>query len=127
MKVLQKKALKTFTTYRGKEFACYKEVEKLNIKVYFADAYAAWQRGSNENSNGLLREYYPKKTDLGQISNDDLIKKLILLNSRPRKCLNWDNPFNLFLKEGRTWIDNSSYRKNNTLKDYFKVLFFILL
>ena len=127
MKVLQKKALKTFTTDRGKEFACYKEVEKLNIKVYFADAYAAWQRGSNENSNGLLREYYPKKTDLGQISNDDLIKKLILLNSRPRKCLNWDNPFNLFLKEGRTWIDNSSYRKNNTLKDYFKVLFFILL
>ena len=58
---------------------------------------------------------------------DDLIEKLILLNSRPRKCLNWDNPFNLFLKEGRTWIDNSSYRKNNTLKDYFKVLFFILL
>ena len=67
--------------------------------VYFADAYAAWQRGSNENSNGLLREYYPKKTDLGKISNDDLIEKLILLNNRPRKCLNWDNPFNLFLKE----------------------------
>lgn len=40
--------------------------------------YVAWQRGSNENSNGLLREYYPKKTDLGQISNDDLIEKLIL-------------------------------------------------
>ena len=99
VKVLPKKALKTFTTDRGKEFACYKEVEKLNIKVYFSDAYAAWQRGSNENSNGLLREYYPKKTDLGKISNDDLIKKLILLNSRPRKCLNWDNPFNLFLKE----------------------------
>ena len=99
VKVLPKKALKTFTTDRGKEFACYKEVEKINIKVYFADAYAAWQRGSNENTNGLLREYYPKKTDLGKISNDDLIEKLILLNSRPRKCLNWDNPFNLFLKE----------------------------
>nr|WP_244263936.1 IS30 family transposase [Megamonas rupellensis] len=50
VKVLPKKALKTFTTDRRKEFACYKEVEKLNIKVYFADAYAAWQRGSNENS-----------------------------------------------------------------------------
>ena len=49
--------------------------------------------------SNLLREYYPKKTDLGKISNDDLIEKLILLNSRPRKCLNWDNPFNLFLKE----------------------------
>ena len=81
---------------------------KIKYKSIFADAYAAWQRGSNENSNGLLREYYPKKTDLGQISNDDLIKKLILLNSRPRKCLNWDNPFNLFLKKCRTWIDNSS-------------------
>ena len=51
VKVLPKKALKTFTTDRRKEFACYKEVEKLNIKVYFADTYAAWQRGSNENSN----------------------------------------------------------------------------
>ena len=50
VKVLQKKALKTLKTDRRKEFACYKEVEKLNIKVYFADAYAAWQRGSNENS-----------------------------------------------------------------------------
>ena len=50
VKVLPKKALKTFTTDRRKEFACYKEVEKLNIKVYFADAYVAWQRGSNENS-----------------------------------------------------------------------------
>ena len=46
----KKKALKIFTTDRKKEFTCYKEVEKLNIKVYFADAYAAWQRGSNENS-----------------------------------------------------------------------------
>ena len=99
VKVLPKKALKTFTTDRGKEFACYKEVEKLNIKVYFADAYAAWQRGSNENSNGLLREYYPKKTDLGKISNDDLIKKLILLNNRPRKCLNWKTPFQVFYSE----------------------------
>ena len=45
-----KKALKIFTTDRKKEFTCYKEVEKLNIKVYFADSYAAWQKGSNENS-----------------------------------------------------------------------------
>lgn len=48
----------------GKEVACYKEVEKLNIKAHFADAYVAWQRGYNENLNGLLREYYQKKTDL---------------------------------------------------------------
>ena len=50
VKALPQKVLKTFTTDRGKEFGCYKEVEKINIKVYFADGYAAWQRGSNENS-----------------------------------------------------------------------------
>lgn len=98
-RALPKKALKSFTTDRGKEFACYKEIEELGIPVYFADAYAAWQRGCNENSNGLLREYYQKKTDLGKISNNDLIEKLLLLNGRPRKCLNWKTPFKLFLKE----------------------------
>lgn len=83
----------------GKEFACYDEVEKLGIDFYFADPYSAWQRGSNENSNGLLREYYPKKTDLAEISEEDLIKNLMEFNSRPRKCLNYQTPFELFLYE----------------------------
>ncbi len=97
-KVLPLKARKSFTTDRGKEFACYEEVEKeLKTLIFFADPYAAWQRGSNENSNGLLREYYPKKTDLGKVTEEDLIEKLILLNTRPRKCLNWETPFKLFL------------------------------
>ena len=61
VKSLPKEALKRFTSDRGKEFACYDEVEKLAIDFYFAAPYSAWQRGSNENSNGLLREYYPKK------------------------------------------------------------------
>ena len=57
-KALPLESLKTFTSYRGKEFACYEEVEKQGIDYfYFADAYSARQRGSNENSNGLLREY----------------------------------------------------------------------
>ena len=81
IKILPKKTLKTFMTDKGKEFAYYKEVKNLNIKVYFADAYAGWQRDSNENSNGLLREYYPKKIDIGQISNDDLIKKINIIKS----------------------------------------------
>ena len=56
-----KEALKTFTSDRGKEFACYPLVENLGISFFFADAYTSWQRGSNENANGLLREYFPKK------------------------------------------------------------------
>lgn len=92
-------ALKTFTSDRGKEFACYEDVEKQGINFYFADAYSAWQRGSNENSNGLLREYYPKKTDLSKISINELIKNLVELNTRPRKCLEYQTPFNLFMHE----------------------------
>ena len=99
VKSLPKEALKSFTSDRGKEFACYDEVEKLGIDFYFADPYSAWQRGSNENSNGLLREYYPKKTDLAEISEEDLIKNLMELNNRPRKCLNYQTPFELFLHE----------------------------
>lgn len=97
---MPKEAIKTFTTDRGKEFACYKEVEKnLKIPVYFAELYAAWQRGSNENSNGLLREYYPKRTDLAKINDDELGENLLQINKRPRKCLKWKSPYELFLEE----------------------------
>ena len=64
-----KDTFKTYTVDRGKEFACYSKVEAdLKVPVYFADAYSSWQRGSNENANGLLREYFPKKTDLATIT-----------------------------------------------------------
>lgn len=99
MNSLPKAALKSFTSDRGKEFACYKDVERQGIDFYFADHYSAWQRGSNENSNGLLREYYPKKTDLAKISVNDLINNLMELNSRPRKCLGYQTPFNIFMHE----------------------------
>ena len=68
-RLFPKEALKTFTSDRGKEFACYPLVENLGISFFFADAYSSWQRGSNENANGLLREYFPKKTDLAAISD----------------------------------------------------------
>lgn len=64
---------KTGTTDRGKEFACYAAIkQQLGLTLYFADAYSSWQRGSNENSNGLLREFYPKKTDLAAVRQEDL-------------------------------------------------------
>lgn len=96
---LYEKALKSFTSDRRKKFACYKEIEKLEIDFYFADPYSAWQRGSNENTNGLFRQYYPKKTDLAKISVNELIKNLMELNNRPRKCINYQTPFELFMHE----------------------------
>lgn len=94
-----KGVFKSFTSDRGKEFACYREVEKMDIDFYFADPYCAWQRGTNENSNGLLREYYPKKTDLAKITEEHLKNTLYKMNSRPRKCLEFNTPFEIFLYE----------------------------
>ena len=94
-----KEALKSFTSDRGKEFACWQEVENMGIPFYFADAYSAWQRGTNENSNGLLREFYPKKTDLERILESELKEVLNLINSRPRKCLNYSTSKEKFLYE----------------------------
>ncbi len=77
--------VKTITFDRGKEFAGYEEIEeKLNCKTYFADPYCAWQRGTNENSNGLLREFFPKGSSL-RVSDAKLEKAVDLINHRPRK------------------------------------------
>lgn len=92
-------ALKSFTSDRGKEFACSPDVEASGIDFYFADAYSAWQRGTNENSNGLMREFFPKKTDLAKVSETELFTALWLMNNRPRKCLNYQTPLEKFMHE----------------------------
>lgn len=100
VKNLPSSCFKSFTSDRGKEFGCYKQVEnELDIDFYFADPYSAWQRGTNENSNGLLREFYPKKTDLALVDEEDLIESLKKINARPRKCLAFDTAFERFLHE----------------------------
>ena len=91
--------VRTVTADRGKEFACYANVEKLGIAFYFADAYAAWQRGSNENSNGLFREFFPKRTDFSRVSDSDIFQAFMHLNHRPRKCLQFKTPFEALLHE----------------------------
>jgi len=63
-----------------------------NMNVYFCDAGSPWQRGTNENTNGLLRQYYPKGTDLAKHPADHLQHVANELNERPRKALNWDTP-----------------------------------
>ena len=84
------KLVKTITCDRGAEFANWQTIEKkLGCEVYFADPYCAWQKGTNENSNGLLREFYPKGCNLSRVSPKTLLRNLALINARPRKCLNY--------------------------------------
>lgn len=96
---IPKEAFKSFTSDRGKEFSGWEEVEKMGVEFYFVEPYCSWQRGCNENSNGLLREFYPKKTDISKVEIEELINTLMLLNSRPRKCLNYATPFEKFFHE----------------------------
>jgi len=87
----------TLTSDNGKEFADHQEIaEKLNADFYFAHPYAAWERGSNENMNGLLRQYFPKGRAFAAITSNELEVAMLLLNKRPRKCLDFKTPFEVF-------------------------------
>ena len=87
----------TLTSDHGKEFAYHEQIaEMLQLDFYFAHPYAAWERGTNENTNGLLRQYFPKKQDLRVISNKQIQQAMHRLNLRPRKCLRFKTPFEVF-------------------------------
>ena len=92
--------VKTITCDRGKEFSGYEKIESsLNCDVYFADPYCSWQRGTNENTNGSLREYYPKGMDLSIVTTSDLDNKIKRINTRPRKCINFYTPKEILFEE----------------------------
>lgn len=87
----------TLTTDNGKEFANHKNIAaNLNAPVYFAKPYHSWERGLNEHTNGLIRQYFPKKTNFDTISQEDVQRVENLLNSRPRKILKFCTPFEVF-------------------------------
>jgi IS30 family transposase len=84
----------TMTSDHGKEFAHHEQIaETLELKFYFAHPYAAWERGTNENTNGLLRQYFPKKSDFASVSGKQVNLAMSRLNSRPRKSLCFNTPF----------------------------------
>jgi IS30 family transposase len=92
----------TLTVDNGSEFSQFKELEKkARLAVYFADPYAAWQRGTNENTNGLLRHYFPKGTDFRKISGEEIELIVKQVNNRPRKCLNYRTPHEVFFQSSR--------------------------
>jgi len=82
--------LKTITVDNGKEFAGFKEIEKnLNVDVYFCNPYSPWEKGSNENFNGVLRQTYPKGTVFSEIPDEELERTIERIRNRPRKVLNY--------------------------------------
>ena len=83
----------SITLDRGSEFAAFLRIEqKHNTTIYFADPHSPWQRGSNENINGLIRFFFPKGTDFHAVTNEKLDDVVSLINNRPRKCLGWLSP-----------------------------------
>jgi IS30 family transposase len=69
---------------------------KTGLQVFYAHPYHSWERGANENANGLLREYFPKGTDFGMISDEEIAVVELRINSRPRKRLGWKTPLEVW-------------------------------
>ena len=92
----------TMTYDRGKEMAFHRQLsERTGIAVYFCDPHSPWQRGTNENTNGLVRQYLPKGTDLSGYSQQQLDAIADEINNRPRKTLGWASPIEVY----RQWLD----------------------
>ena len=94
-----KSKVKTLTFDNGTEFVRHERIgQRLNAKTYFAHPYSSWERGINENTNGLLRQFFPKKTDFKTLSWKQIKDAVDNLNNRPRKTRGYQTPNQLFNK-----------------------------
>jgi IS30 family transposase len=94
-----KQFVRTITFDNGKEFVLHKEIsEEIECDAYFARPYCSQDRGQNENANGLLRQYFPKNMELLDITVQQVVNAVDKLNSRPRKCLDFQTPYEVFEK-----------------------------
>jgi len=94
-----KNIVESITFDNGREFAKHTIIaQALDCKTYFAKPYHSWERGQNENANGLLREYFPKGMELVDIAVEEVLKAVDKLNSRPRKCLEFKTPYEVFME-----------------------------
>ena len=92
-----KRFVKTITFDNGKEFTLHEKIaQSLECKTYFAKPYHSWERGQNENANGLLRQYFPKGMELIDVTIKQVFKAVHKLNNRPKKCLNFKTPYEVF-------------------------------
>ena len=91
--------VKTVTFDNGKEFSNHKEIaETLDCDVYFARPYHSWERGTNENTNGLLRQYFPKGMSLDDVTDESLQMIVNRINKRPRRVLGYSTPEEIFVR-----------------------------
>jgi transposase, IS30 family len=92
--------VQTITSDNGREFAHHQTIaSKLEADFYFAHPFSSWERGTNENTNGLVRQYFAKGSDFSKITEADIQKATARLNNRPRKRLNYRTPQQVFFKE----------------------------
>lgn len=97
----------TITVDNGKEFSDHRDIGSvLQADVYFAHPYASWERGLNENTNGLIRQYFPKKYDFAKITPQDVLRVAAKLNNRPRKTLGFRTPNEVFFKQQLVALPN---------------------
>jgi IS30 family transposase len=113
--------LKTITNDNGTEFCGFSKLEKaLDAPIYFTHPYCSWERGTNENTNGLIREFFPKGSSMSNVSNEDVKKAEEMLNNRPRKILNFRTPKEILHSLNNQLFRSTHYYRKKVNEEEFQ-------